>query len=48
MSWHLKADPRIDNLRADLRFAKLWHRLGMPGQPVLPIGENQLAEKGPS
>jgi TolB-like protein/DNA-binding winged helix-turn-helix (wHTH) protein/Flp pilus assembly protein TadD len=48
MSWHLKADPRIDNLRADPRFLILSRRLGMPGQPARPAGENQLAEKRPS
>lgn len=30
ISWHLKADPRIDNLRADPRFQTLERRMGFP------------------
>jgi TolB-like protein/DNA-binding winged helix-turn-helix (wHTH) protein/tetratricopeptide (TPR) repeat protein len=28
--WQLKADPRIDNLRSDPRFQRLWARAGFP------------------
>ena len=31
MTWHLKADARIDNLRSDPRFQSLWQRTGFPG-----------------
>jgi len=30
ISWHLKADLRIDNLRADRRFQNLVRRVGYP------------------
>ena len=33
MTWHLKADARIDNLRSDPRFQSLWQRTGFPGTP---------------
>jgi len=32
MTWSLKADPRIDNLRADPRFQSLWQRSGFAQQ----------------
>jgi TolB-like protein/DNA-binding winged helix-turn-helix (wHTH) protein len=30
IAWFLKADPRIDNLRSDLRFQTLWQRVRFP------------------
>jgi TolB-like protein/DNA-binding winged helix-turn-helix (wHTH) protein/Tfp pilus assembly protein PilF len=30
LSWHLKADPRLDNLRPDPRFQALYQQLGLP------------------
>jgi hypothetical protein len=30
LSWHVKADPRVDNLRSDPRFQALVQRMGFP------------------
>jgi len=36
LSWHLKADLRIDNVRSDPRFQNLLHRVGLPSTTTEP------------
>jgi TolB-like protein/DNA-binding winged helix-turn-helix (wHTH) protein/Flp pilus assembly protein TadD len=45
MSWYWNADMRIDNLRADPRFAELSRRSGVPARLITPIDSQMSAAK---